>query len=73
MITEYANSYYTLGSIEGITIAIFFGGVGIASLVALSPIVGAFAIGMAVASTQLIKQVEIGNNKGKGNIQNIFI
>jgi hypothetical protein len=28
---------------------------------------------MAVASTQLIKQVEIGNNKGKGNIQNIFI
>ena len=42
MITEYANSYYTLGSIVGITIAIFFGGVGIASLVALSPIVGAF-------------------------------
>jgi hypothetical protein len=44
MITEYANSYYTLGSIVGITIAIFFGGVGIASLVALSPTVGAFEI-----------------------------
>jgi hypothetical protein len=44
MIIEYANSYYTLGSIEGITTAIFFGGVGIASLVALSPIVGAFEI-----------------------------
>jgi hypothetical protein len=44
MIIEYANSYYTLGSIEGITTAIFFGGVGIASLVALSPIVGAVEI-----------------------------
>jgi hypothetical protein len=44
MLTEYANSYYTLGSIEGITTAIFFGGAGIAALVALSPIVGAFAI-----------------------------
>ena len=38
--------------------AIFFGGAGIAALVGLSPIVGAFAIGMAVASTRLIKQVE---------------
>ncbi len=46
------------GSIEGITTAIFFGGAGIAALVGLSPIVGAFAIGMAVASTRMIKQVE---------------
>jgi len=46
------------GSIEGITTGIFFGGAGIAALVGLSPIVGAFAIGMAVASTRLIKQVE---------------
>ena len=46
------------GSIEGITTAIFFGAAGIAALVGLSPIVGAFAIGMAVASTRLIKQVE---------------
>jgi Na+:H+ antiporter len=46
------------GSIEGITTAIFFGGAGIAALVGLSPIVGAFAIGMAVASTRLIKEVE---------------
>jgi Kef-type K+ transport system membrane component KefB len=44
------------GSIEGITTAIR--GAGIAALVGLSPIVGAFAIGMAVASTRLIKQVE---------------
>jgi Na+:H+ antiporter len=46
------------GSIEGITTAIFFGGAGIAALIGLSPLVGAFAIGMAVASTRLIKQVE---------------
>ena len=46
------------GSIEGITTAIFFGGAAIAALIGLSPIVGAFAIGMAVASTRLIKQVE---------------
>ena len=46
------------GSIEGITTAIFFGAAGISALVGLSPIVGAFAIGMAVASTRLIKQVE---------------
>ena len=51
------------GSIEGVTTAIFFGGAGIAALVGLSPIVGAFAIGMAVASTRLIKQVEEYVNK----------
>ena len=36
--------YYTLSSIEGITTAIFFGGVGIPPLVELSPIVRVFAI-----------------------------
>ncbi len=46
------------GSIEGITTAIFFGIAGIAAYVGLSPIIGAFAAGMAVASTKLIKQVE---------------
>ncbi|KAA2283484.1 MAG: cation:proton antiporter [Candidatus Nitrosocosmicus sp.] len=46
------------GSIEGITTAIFFGIAGLAAYVGLSPIVGAFAAGMAVASTKLIKQVE---------------
>jgi Kef-type K+ transport system membrane component KefB len=46
------------GSIEGITTAIFFGIAGIAAYVGLSPIVCAFAAGMAVASTKLIKQVE---------------
>jgi Kef-type K+ transport system membrane component KefB len=46
------------GSIEGIVTASFFGASGIAAAVGLSPIVGAFAVGMAVASTKIIKQVE---------------
>lgn len=45
------------GSLEGIVTAAFFAAAGIAALVGLSPIVGAFAIGMAVASTRIIKQV----------------
>lgn len=46
------------GSIEGITTAIFFGVAGVAAYIGLSPIVGAFAAGMAVASTRIIKQVD---------------
>jgi Kef-type K+ transport system membrane component KefB len=46
------------GSIEGIATAAFFGAAGIAAFVGLSPIVGAFSVGMAVASTRVIKQVE---------------
>lgn len=46
------------GSMEGITTAAFFGAAGIAAFVGLSPIVGAFSVGMAVASTRVIKQVE---------------
>jgi Kef-type K+ transport system membrane component KefB len=38
------------GSIEGITTASFFGAAGMAAFMDLSPIVGAFAVGMAVAS-----------------------
>lgn len=45
------------GSIEGIVTASFFAAAGIAAFAGLSPIVGAFAIGMAVASTRIIKQV----------------
>ncbi|AFU57000.1 putative Na+(Li+)/H+ antiporter [Candidatus Nitrososphaera gargensis Ga9.2] len=45
------------GSMEGIVTAAFFAAAGIAAFVGLSPIVGAFAIGMAVASTRVIKQV----------------
>jgi Kef-type K+ transport system membrane component KefB len=46
------------GSIEGIVTASFFGASAIAASVGLSPIVGAFSVGMAVASTKLIKRVE---------------
>jgi Kef-type K+ transport system membrane component KefB len=46
------------GSIEGITTAAFFGAAGIAAFVGLSPIVGSFAVGMAVTSTKVIKRIE---------------
>ena len=46
------------GSVEGITTASFFGAAAMAAFMGLSPIVGAFAVGMAVASTKLIKTVE---------------
>lgn len=46
------------GSAEGIVTASFFAAAGIAAAVGLSPIVGAFAVGMAVASTRVIRQME---------------
>jgi len=46
------------GSVEGIVTALFFGASAVAALVGLSPIVGAFSVGMAVASTKIIKRVE---------------
>ncbi|MGI0022047.1 MAG: cation:proton antiporter [Nitrososphaeraceae archaeon] len=46
------------GSIEGIVTASFFGASAIAAAAGLSPIVGAFSVGMAVASTKIIKRVE---------------
>ena len=46
------------GSIEGIVTASFFGSSAVAAAVGLSPIVGAFSVGMAVASTKIIKRVE---------------
>jgi Kef-type K+ transport system membrane component KefB len=46
------------GSIEGIVTGSFFGASAIAAAVGLSPIVGAFSVGMAVASTKLIRRVE---------------
>jgi Kef-type K+ transport system membrane component KefB len=46
------------GSIEGVTTASFFGAAAVAAFMGLSPIVGAFAVGMAVASTKLMKRVE---------------
>ena len=46
------------GSIEGVATAAFFGAAGLAAFVELSPIVGSFAVGMAVASTRVIRQME---------------
>ena len=46
------------GSIEGIVTASFFGASAIAAAVGLSLIVGSFSVGMAVASTKIIKRVE---------------
>jgi Kef-type K+ transport system membrane component KefB len=43
--------------LEGIVTAAFFAAAGIAAFLELSPIVGAFAIGMAIASTRIIHQV----------------
>jgi Na+:H+ antiporter len=45
------------GSLEGIVTAAFFAAAGVAAFLGLSPIVGAFAIGMVVASTRIINQV----------------
>src|SRR5574342_645068 len=46
------------GSVEGIVTASFFGASAIAAAIGLSPMVGAFSVGMAVASTKIIKRVE---------------
>ncbi|HEY7082551.1 MAG TPA: cation:proton antiporter [Nitrososphaeraceae archaeon] len=51
------NLWKSKGSVEGIVTASFFGAAGIAAFVGLSPIVGAFAVGMAVASTRVIDRV----------------
>jgi Kef-type K+ transport system membrane component KefB len=51
------NLWKSKGSAEGIVTASFFGAAGIAAFVGLSPIVGAFAVGMAVASTRVINRV----------------
>ena len=46
------------GSIEGIATASFFGAAAIAGTLGLSPIVGAFAVGMALSATAVLKKVE---------------
>jgi Kef-type K+ transport system membrane component KefB len=50
--------WHSKGSMEGVTTAAFFGAAGLAGFVGLSPIVGSFSVGMAVASTRVIKKVE---------------
>ena len=47
------------GSIEGIVTACFFGAAALAGSIGLSPIVGAFAVGMALSTSQLFHRVEV--------------
>ncbi|HSD05188.1 MAG TPA: cation:proton antiporter [Nitrosopumilaceae archaeon] len=46
------------GSIEAIATASFFGAAALAGSIGLSPIVGAFAVGMALSSTKVIDKIE---------------
>ena len=46
------------GSVEGIATASFFGAAALAGTLELSPIVGAFAVGMALSTTKVFEKVE---------------
>lgn len=46
------------GSIEGISTAAFFGAAALAGSIGLSPIVGAFAVGMSLSTTKVFNKVE---------------
>lgn len=46
------------GSVEGIATALFFGAAAVAGSIGLSPIVGAFAVGMALSSTNVFSKIE---------------
>jgi len=53
-----ARLWKSTGSIEGIATASFFGAAAIAGSLGLSPIVGAFAVGMALSATAVMQKVE---------------
>jgi Kef-type K+ transport system membrane component KefB len=53
------NLWKSKGSVEGYSYGFIFGAAGIAAFVGLSPIVGAFAVGMAMASTRGINNMRI--------------
>jgi Kef-type K+ transport system membrane component KefB len=46
------------GAVEGVVTAAFFGAAGVAAAIGLSPILGSFVVGMALASTNLLERVE---------------
>jgi len=46
------------GSVEGIATALFFGAAALAGSIGLSPIVGAFAVGMALSTTRVFEKIE---------------
>ncbi|MEK6865524.1 MAG: cation:proton antiporter [Thermoproteota archaeon] len=47
------------GSVEGIATASFFGAAALAGLIGLSPIVGAFAVGMALSATKIVEKIHL--------------
>ncbi|MBE43562.1 MAG: potassium transporter Kef [Thaumarchaeota archaeon] len=53
-----ADLWKAKGSVEAVSTAAFFGIAALAALIGLSPIVGAFAAGMALASTPVLKRLE---------------
>lgn len=53
-----ADLWKARGSVEAVATAAFFGIAALATLAGLSPIVGAFAAGMALASTPILKRLE---------------
>jgi Kef-type K+ transport system membrane component KefB len=46
------------GGVEGVATAAFFGAAGVAAAIGLSPILGSFVVGMALASTKAFERVE---------------
>ena len=46
------------GSIEGVATASFFGAAALAGAIGLSPIVGAFAVGMALSTSKVLEKLE---------------
>lgn len=46
------------GSVEGVVTAVFFGTAGLAGSIGLSPILGSFVVGMALASSKVFERVE---------------
>ena len=46
------------GSVEGVATALFFGAAALAGAIGLSPIVGAFAVGMALSTSKVFEKIE---------------
>jgi Kef-type K+ transport system membrane component KefB len=57
-IVAHVDLWKAKGSVEAVATAAFFGIAAIATLAGLSPIVGAFAAGMALASISVIKRLQ---------------
>jgi Kef-type K+ transport system membrane component KefB len=57
------NLWKAKGGVEGIATAAFFGAAALAGSIGLSPIVGAFAVGMALSTTKVFEKVEVFTQK----------